>query len=125
LYIHNLTNITSRDIALKSFDKFLQERPPMKYEYGDVVVLMPDNEIGDIFSNIGEKHGFIMDKIHPNQLYRLRDSFVVHYVFVDEFVEQHVSEEFVYNWEVSMGLTEQDMRHTRYIKTFFMEYGIN
>lgn len=132
LYIHNLTNGKSdnRQLALETVNIFLQEVPPMRYEYGDVLVLMPemyndDDELDDMsmisayMEQICSSNGLIVDRIHPNQLYRLNDSFVVHYIFTDGFVEQQVTEKHVYDWERSMGLTQADMRYTRYIKTFF------
>jgi len=122
LYIHNLTNtLDDRSIALETISKLMGELPPMRYEYGDVLVLLPDDDRSDIISEICEKNGFMVEMIHPNQLYRLVDSLVVHYVFVSTMVEQSVIERFIYDWEISMGLTQADMRYTRYIKTFFMK----
>jgi len=121
LYIHNLTTIENRDIALEAVNRFMQERPPMRHEYGDVIALLPDNEIAMIIGEIFERNGFIVQEIHPNQLYRLLDSMVVHYIFVDEFMNQEDVEQFIFDWETSMRLTQADMRYTRYLKTFFMK----
>lgn len=129
LYIHNLTKgMDNRQIALEAVDRFLDEKPPMKYEYGDVIVLMEDHDkypdqciVADMIYEIFERNGFIVDKIHPYQLYRLLDSIVVHYIFVDDFIEQDKSEEYISKWEKDMGLDKSDLRYTRYLKTFFMK----
>jgi len=122
LYIHNLTSSHSdKDIALDSVHKFLNQTPPLAYEFGDVVVLKPNNEIGKMVYDIMRKGGYIVELIEPNQLYRLLDSMVVHYVFVDEYMEQPLVEKFIYDWEISNRLTLADLRYTRYIKTYFVK----
>lgn len=121
LYIHNLTKHPNKTIALETISKFLAETPPLKYEYGDVVVVQPDNEIGNIMRAVLSKNGFITEIIAPNQLYRLMDRLIMHYVFTDKMISQQQSEKFVYDWEISMKLSPSDLRHTRYIKTFFMD----
>lgn len=123
IYIHNLTTMTDREVALDAVNRLLHEKPPMRYEYGDVLVLLPDNEIGDIVETICHKNGFITERIAPNQLYRLLDSMVVHYVYVDVSKSPSPKEvdNFILDWEVSMRLTEQDQRKTRILRTFFMK----
>jgi len=121
LYIHNLTKTHSdRDIALESINKFMTQKPPLQYEYGDVLILQPENDIAHIIYPIVVKNGFVADFIAPNQLYRLMDSVVVHYIFVDEFMNQKAVEKFVYDWEISNRLTMADMRYTRYLQTYFI-----
>ncbi len=123
IYIHNLTTMTDREIALDTVHRLLQEAPPMKYEEGDVLVLLPDNEVGDMIQLICDKNGFITERIAPNQLYRLLDSMVVHYVYVDASTPPSKKEvdDVVFNWEIEQGLTEQDQRNTRILRTFFMK----
>ncbi len=121
LYIHNLSKIDDAGIALEAMTKFLDEKPPLAYEYGDVIVLKPDNDIAKLIHDVMVKGGFIVDYIEPNQLYRLIDAMVLHYVFVDNFMEQSEVEQYVYDWEISNRLTLADLRYTRYIKTFFMQ----
>ncbi len=124
LYIHNLTSSHSdKDIAHDSVHKFLKQSQPLAYEFGDVIVLKPNNDIGQMVYDIMAKNGFMVEFIEPNQLYRLLDSMVVHYVFVDEFMEQSVVEKFIYDWEISNKLTLADLRYTRYIKTYFVKKG--
>ncbi len=121
LYIHNLTKKPDRDIALDTVNKFLMEKPPFNYEYGDVVVLEPHNEVGKIVSDILSQHGFIIQFIAPNQLYTLMDRLVMHYLFTNDFISQDKSEKFIYDWEISNRLTLADLRHTRYIRTYFVK----
>ncbi len=125
IYIHNLTTMSDREIALESVDRLLREVPPLRYEYGDVLALEPDTVVTDMIREICEKNGFIVDTIAPNQLYRLIDSMVLHYVFVNtdniELAKSDNVDKHIINWEISMGLTEADQRYTRIIKTFFMQ----
>lgn len=123
IYIHNLTAMTNKEVALDAVHRLLQERPPMKYEYGDVLVLLPDNEIADTVELICDRNGFMVERIAPNQLYRLLDSMVVHYVYVNvsDNHSQKDIDDIIYAWEEAEGLTEQDQRNTRILKTFFMK----
>lgn len=98
----------------------MRQKPPLKYEYGDVLILKPDNDIANIIYPIITKNGFVADFIAPNQLYRIIDSMVVHYIFTDKFIEQVEAEKFIYDWEISNRLTMADLRYTRYIQTYFI-----
>jgi len=120
LYSHNLSKVDARVIGLRTVENFLKEVSPFKYEYGDVLVLEEDNEIGEIIGEVVTKMGYVIDFIAPNQLYRLMDRLVMHYIFTDEYITQKQSESFVHDWEISMGLDKSDLRYTRYIKTFFI-----
>ncbi len=121
IYIHNMTTHDHRTIALEVVNKFMQEKAPLKYEYGDVLALQPNHLISEMVAEIMGKNGYIVQMIAPNQLYRLMDRLVVHYVFTQELITQQESERHVYDWEVSHRMTLADLRHTRFIKTFFMD----
>lgn len=121
LYIHNLTKYDHQTLAVETMERFMTEVPPLKYQYGDVVVLQPDDPTSIIIGEVMEKSGYIVQMIAPNQLYRLRDKIILHYVFTDKVINQDQSEKHVYEWENMIGLTPADLRNTRYIKTFYVK----
>ena len=121
LYIHNLTPYDYQSVALEAMNRFMTEVPPLKYQYGDVLVLQPNDDISDTLQQAFELGGYIVQRISPNRLYRLMDKIILHYVFVDKIIHQEVSEQHVYAWERDIGLSKADIRNTRYIKTFFLK----
>lgn len=125
LYVHNHTNgkVDNRAIALDAVYKFLTEKPPFKHMIGDVIAVLPNDEIASIMSAIFETNGFIVHKIDPNRLYRLRDNFIVHYIMTNNFnIELDEVDKYINKWELDHKVTKQDMRTAkRYFKVFFID----
>jgi len=118
LFIHNLSDANSNNIAMVAMERFLDEKPPLHYQDGDVIILLPNHEPSLIMGSVLVHMGYTVDYIDANRFYALRDKIIVHYLFLDEIMSAKKTNQIIFDWEIKQGLSLAETRTVRIIKAF-------